>query len=92
MELLRMDLLKAARSVLRLVSVPLTEEQCTALLSFVFNLGGGALQASTLLRRLNRADYASAAAEFPKWNKAVGRVVAGLTKRRLAEQKLFLSS
>jgi lysozyme len=89
MELLRIDLLKAARSVLQLVGVPLHESQYTALLSFVFNLGGGALQASTLLRRLNRADYAGAAAEFPRWNKAGGRVVLGLTKRRSAEQRLF---
>jgi lysozyme len=92
MELLRVDLLKAASSVLRLVAVPLADGQYTALLSFVFNLGGGALQASTLLRRLNRADYAGAAAEFPRWNKAGGRAVVGLSKRRSAEQRLFVNA
>jgi lysozyme len=91
MELLRVDLLKAASSVLRLVAVPLSDGQYTALLSFVFNLGGGALQASTLLRRLNQADYIGTAAEFPRWNKAGGRVVSGLTRRRLAERRLFAS-
>jgi lysozyme len=89
MELLRLDILKAARRVLRLVGVPIHDGQYAALISFVFNLGGRALQASTLLRRLNRAEYDSAAAEFPRWNKAGGRVVAGLTRRRLAEQALF---
>jgi lysozyme len=91
MKLLRADLLKAAGSVLRLVAVPLSDGQYTALLSFVFNLGGGALQASTLLRRLNHVDYAGAAAEFPRWNKAGGRVVRGLSKRRWAERALFIN-
>ena len=72
MELLRVDMMSAARSVLRLIAVPLNDNQYTALLSFVFNLGGGALQASTLRRRLNQADYLGAADEFPKWNKAGG--------------------
>jgi lysozyme len=89
MEPLRVDVLKAASSVLRLVGVPLHDGQYTALLSFVFNLGGGALQASRLLLRLNRTDYAGATAEFPRGNKAGGRVVGGLTRRRLAEQALF---
>jgi lysozyme len=89
MELLRVDMLVAAKSVLRLVEAPLNDNQYTALLSFVFNLGGGSLQASTLRRRLNEADYAGAAGEFPKWNKAGGRVVAGLTRRRRAERALF---
>jgi lysozyme len=91
MQLLRFDLLKAARSVLRQVVVPLSDGQYTALLSFVFNLGGGALQASTLLRRLNKVDYAGATAEFPRWNKAGGQVIRGLTRRRLAEQALFIT-
>jgi lysozyme len=91
MELLRVDMTSAARSVLRLIGVPLHDNQYTALLSFVFNLGGGALQASTMRRRLNQAEYQGAADEIPKWNKAGGRVVTGLTRRRLAERALFLS-
>jgi lysozyme len=91
MELLRLDMLVAARSVLRLVEVPLNDSQYTALLSFTFNLGGAALQASALRRRLNAADYVGAATEFPKWNKAGGRIVAGLTRRRMAERARFAS-
>lgn len=79
--------------VRRLVTVPLTENQRHALVSFVFNLGGGSLASSTLLRKLNASDYEGAAGEFPKWNKArvngVLTEVKGLTARRLAEQVLF---
>jgi lysozyme len=71
--------------------VPLNDNQYTALLSFAFNRGGGALQAATLRRRLNQADYQGAAEELPKWNKAGGRVVAGLTRRRRAERALFFA-
>jgi lysozyme len=92
MELLRGDMVAAARSVLRLIEVPISDKQYTALLSFTFNVGGGALQASTLRRRVNEGDHSAAADEFPKWNKAGGRVVLGLTKRRLAERNLFLAS
>jgi lysozyme len=76
---------------MRLIKVSLTENQYIALLSFVFNLGGGALQASTLRRKLNMEDYEGAAEEFKKWNKAGGRIVKGLTKRREAERIMFLS-
>lgn len=83
----------AEAQIRRLVTVPLTENQRHALVSFVFNLGGGALAGSTLLRKLNANDYNGAADEFPKWNKArvngVLTEVKGLTARRLAEQVLF---
>ncbi|MCY1305462.1 Lysozyme RrrD [compost metagenome] len=71
--------------------VPLSQGQFDALASFVFNLGSGNLQCSTLLRKLNAKDYAGAADEFPRWNKAGGKVLAGLTRRRAAERALFLS-
>jgi lysozyme len=71
------------------VIVPLTQNQFDALVDFVFNLGSGNFQSSTLLRKLNAGDYAGASAEFPKWNHSGGQVVAGLTRRRLAEQALF---
>ena len=75
----------------KVVHVPLTQNQFDALVDFVFNLGSGSFQSSTLLRKLNAKDYAGAAAEFPKWNHAGGVVVDGLTRRRLAEQALFNS-
>jgi lysozyme len=55
-ELLAMDVGTAERSVLRLIAVPLADGQFNALVSFTFNLGGGALQRSTLRRKINRGD------------------------------------
>jgi len=73
------------------VTVPLNENQNDALLSFVFNIGVTSFRKSTMLRLLNVFDYDGAAAQFPRWNKAAGKELAGLTRRRLAEQKLFLT-
>lgn len=81
-----------AASVEKLVKVPLTDNQFGALCSFAYNLGAGALGKSTLLKKLNAKDYAGAAGEFEKWNKAGGAVLAGLTRRRQAEKALFLQS
>jgi lysozyme len=71
------------------VKVPLTQNQFDALVDFVFNLGSGNFQGSTLLRLLNAGDYVGAAGQFPLWNHSGGVVVDGLTRRRLAEQQLF---
>lgn len=90
--ILRADLVKFEQAVAKAVKVPLTQSQFDALVSFTFNLGPGNLGKSTLLRKLNAGDYAGAAAEFPKWNKSNGKVLAGLTRRRADEQALFLSS
>lgn len=90
--ILRADLVKFEQAVAKAVKVPLTQPQFDALVSFTFNLGPGNLGKSTLLRKLNAGDYAGAAAEFPKWNRAGGKVLAGLTRRRADEQALFLSS
>lgn len=89
-EILRRDCLVSELSVSRLIRVPLTDGQFDALVSFTFNLGGGALQRSTLRSKLNRGEYDDAALEFPKWVYAVGRILPGLVKRRKAEQDLFL--
>ena len=86
------DLLVSESGVLRLCPNSVTSQsQFDALASFAFNCGVGALQASTLRRLYNAGDIAGAAAEFVKWNKGGGRVLPGLTRRRLAEQALFLS-
>lgn len=84
------DLAQCERAISRLVKVTLTQNQFDAIVSFVFNVGSGNLQSSTLLRKLNSGDYRGAAEEFPRWNKAAGKVMAGLTKRRAAERELFL--
>jgi GH24 family phage-related lysozyme (muramidase) len=70
------------------VKVPITDDQFGALVSFDFNTGS--LHKSTLLKKLNAGDYEGAANEFPKWNKAGGQVLRGLTRRRKSEQNLFL--
>jgi lysozyme len=87
--LLRGDLMDACRDVESLVDVSLTDNQFGALVSFTFNLGRGSLARSTLLTKLNAGDYSGAASEFPKWNKAGGKVLKGLVERRAAEAELF---
>lgn len=91
-QLLAIHLDTFAASVEKLVQVPLTDNQFGALCSFVYNLGAGSLSQSTLLKKLNAKDYAGAALEFEKWNKAGGQVLPGLTRRRQAEKALFLQS
>ncbi|MBH3360774.1 lysozyme [Pseudomonas guariconensis] len=76
----------------RLVGVPLSQNQWDALVSFTYNLGAANLESSTLLRKLNAGDYAGAADQFQRWNKAGGKVLAGLTRRREAERALFLEA
>ena len=86
------DLLKFESGVLRLCPDSIaSQSQFDALVAFSFNCGLGALQASTLRRLYNAGDIAGAAEEFVKWNKAAGQVLPGLTRRRLAEQSLFMS-
>ncbi len=90
--LLQADLINAGRDVSLVLAVPVNDNQFGALVSFTFNLGIGNLRSSTLLKKLNAGDYAGAAAEFPRWNKANGQVLPGLVKRRAAEQQLFLQA
>ncbi len=89
--LLRRDLDQASRSVDLLVDVPLTGDQFSSLVSFCYNVGSGALAASTLRAKLNRGDYLGASEEFGRWRFAGGKVLAGLVRRRAAERRLFLS-
>lgn len=76
--------------VRKLITVVVTANQLGALTSFAYNLGLGALRSSTLLKRLNAGDYAGAAAQFARWDKAAGKTLAGLTRRRAAEAALFV--
>jgi lysozyme len=89
--LLDADLAPARDAVAKYVSVPLNDNQRAALISLVFNIGVGAFSASTLLRLLNEYDYIGAAAQFPRWVYAGGKVSKGLQTRREAEKALFLS-
>lgn len=83
------DCAEAEEIVGNSISVPLTQPQFDALVSFEYNTGG--LPGSTLRRYLNTGDYLGAAREFPRWNFDNGQQVRGLTRRRLAEQALFTS-
>ncbi len=83
------DVAAAEAAVARQIAVPLGQGQFDALVDFVFNLGEGALQGSTLRCKLNAGDYAGAAAEFPRWCHAGGAVLPGLATRRARERALF---
>jgi len=85
------ELVVKRSQVQKMVRVPASNNQIDALTSFAFNEGEGALQQSTLLKKLNSGDYQGAAQEFQRWNKASDRVAPGLVTRRDAEMKLFLS-
>ena len=71
------------------VHVPINQCQFDALCSFVYNLGGNALKSSTLLKVLNSGDYNGVPEQIMRWNKAGGKVLAGLTRRRTAGAELF---
>lgn len=85
------DMAIFVKAVNKLVTVPLNQDQFDALVSFAFNVGAGNLEKSTLLKKLNAGDYAGAAQEFKRWNKADGKVLPGLTRRRNSEALLFQS-
>lgn len=73
-----------------LITVPIADCMFGALTSFCYNLGGGALQRSTLRMKLNRYDYLGASNEFWKWRRAGGVILDGLVRRREAERLMFL--
>ena len=72
-----------------MVTVPLTQNQFDALVVWVYNLGPTNFRNSTLLKELNAGNYNAAGQEITRWNKAGGKVLAGLVKRREAEAQLF---
>lgn len=90
LDLLISDAVRVTQPVDARLLHPLKPFQADALISLAFNVGGYAVGRSTLVRRLNEGDIAAAADEFLRWNKAAGRVLSGLSKRRAAERNLFL--
>lgn len=87
-DLLLKDVLPVEK-VLARVTVPLNANQYDALVLLGYNIGTGALEKSTLLKKLNAGDYVGARAEFHVWNKAGGRVNPVLVGRRQREANLF---
>jgi lysozyme len=89
--ILRKDLLRTERCVLKYIDNLLSDDQFAALVSFTFNMGGASLQRSTLRQKINYGLYKDAAKEFNKWVYAGGRKIQGLVRRRKIEQQLFMS-
>lgn len=92
--ILAQDLKIAENAVTSLVTVPISQWQYDALVSFTFNVGRGrpdrpGFEQSTLLKCLNKKLYALAAKEFDRWNRGGGQVLAGLTARRRCEKIIF---
>ena len=71
------------------VKVPLTQNQLDALVSWTYNLGPSNLNKSTLLKVLNNSDYDGVPEQIMRWNKAGGKVLDGLVRRRKAEAEMF---
>ena len=90
--LLMAGLEKFARLIVPGIKVPVTDNEFGAMLSLAYNIGPGAFLKSSVLRRFNAGDKAGAADAFLMWNKAGGKVLKGLTRRREAERALFLSA
>jgi GH24 family phage-related lysozyme (muramidase) len=91
-QMLRDHLKSVEDAINRQVTVDLNQNQFDALCSWVYNVGVGNFSSSTLLKKLNAGDVQGAADEFPRWNQAGGKVLAGLIARRGQERALFLSS
>jgi lysozyme len=77
-------------AVNRYVSVPINQNQFDALVDFAYNAGAQNLRTSTLLKLLNKGQYAQAANEFDKWVMGGGKRLGGLVTRRAQEKQLFL--
>jgi len=88
-EMLKSELNEYEGYINNLVTAELNQNQFDAMVSWVYNLGGGNLKASTLLKVLNAGDYNGVPAQMMRWNKAGGKVLEGLTRRRQAEADLF---
>lgn len=88
--ILASDISLANQALTRLVHAPLNPYQRAALVSFIFNVGAGAFQASSLRQKLNRREYQATAEQFPLWVHGGGRILPGLVRRRHNEKALFL--
>lgn len=95
-EALTEDLARLCVHVQKLIKIALTDNEFSAIISLGYNIGAGNLAKSTLLKIVNEGlndddSIQAAANEFLRWNKASGKVMAGLTDRRHAEAALFVT-
>jgi len=88
--LLQEEMIEYESYINDLVEVPLQQHMFDALVSWVYNLGSGNLQSSTLLRVLNEGKYDEVPAQIRRWNKSNGQVLEGLVRRREAEAVMFM--
>lgn len=86
---LAFDVTKTESFITKKVKVDLTENQFSALVSLVYNIGSGNFSKSTLLKKLNAGDYEEASEQFLVWRKSRGKVLRGLEIRRAKEKELF---
>jgi lysozyme len=84
------DLVKHDKQMMGYIHTPISDEERAAYLSFVYNVGAGNFSKSTLLKKVNAGDRVGACNELPRWNRAGGKILSGLTKRRLEEKELCL--
>ena len=77
-----------ADAIRQCIRVPLYQHEFDAYVSLAYNIGSGAFCGSTLVKKLNAKDYAGACEEIKRWNRAGGKVLPGLTKRREKEYRL----
>lgn len=90
-KMLRDDVAKFEIGVSSLITAPTTQGQFDAMVSLAYNIGLGNFGKSTLLKKHNARCYTCAADQFRVWNRANGRVMNGLTKRRAAERQVYMS-
>jgi lysozyme len=88
--LLEQDVMSAACSVIRLTDVYLNDDQYSALIDFVYNLGPGSYQRSTLRQKINRKQFKDIYDEFRKWVYGNGKIIPGLLTRRKTEAYMFV--
>ncbi len=81
---------KHAGAIRQCIKVPLYQHEFDAYVSLAYNIGPGNFCRSTLVKKLNAGDYTGACQEIKRWNKAGGKVLAGLTKRRQKEYRLCM--
>ena len=81
---------KHADAIRQCIHVPLYQHEFDAYISLAYNIGTGAFCRSTLVKKLNAKDYAGACEEIRRWNKAGGKVLPGLVKRREAEYRMCM--
>jgi lysozyme len=79
-----------AKGIAKCINVPISQGEYDAYISFAYNVGVNAFCTSTLNKKLNAMDYDGACKELLRWNKAGGKVLNGLTKRREQEYKQCL--